>query len=175
MPQRQICKRMKCTSSHILSGAIMKQRGGAAKHLLRGAARERQQQYRLGIDSHLHQPRHAVGERPRLARPRAGNDERWTIHMLHRFELRGVQLLIVLDFEARFIAIGQIRGALQNETLWRNSGSGCADGHLVGHSRTTGIVAGRFPSIVGGLKSGQATFPVPNHESGIYLADNGVE
>jgi hypothetical protein len=54
------------------------------------------------------EPRDAINQRARLARPGAGNDQQWTIAMSHGGELRSVQDLGVLDPEVR--VVGRLRG-----------------------------------------------------------------
>ena len=64
---------------------------GAREHLLRGAAREGEEQDALGRHAALDQVRDAVDERPRLARAGAGDDEQRTVAKL-RGRLFGVEL-----------------------------------------------------------------------------------
>ena len=67
---------------------------GAREHLLRCAARKRQQEYSVGGDAALDQMRDPIDERPGFSGSGAGDDEKWSVHVrrggrLLRVELRG--------------------------------------------------------------------------------------
>jgi hypothetical protein len=88
-----------------LLAARADERRRAPEHLLRGLAREREEQDVPGIHPRLDEPGDAVHERPRLPAARAGDDEDGPVERRRGLELRRVQLARVVDPVAR-------RGAL---------------------------------------------------------------
>ncbi len=64
----------------------------AREHLLRRAPREGEQEDPLGTDAALDQVGHAVDQRARLARPRAGDDEQGAVRMRRGRALRVVEV-----------------------------------------------------------------------------------
>ena len=76
---------------------------GAMQHLLRRAAGEGQQQNRAGRDAALDQPRDPINQRASLARARARDHQQRALAMGHRFVLRGIEHLGVLDAEVALV------------------------------------------------------------------------
>ena len=67
---------------------------GALEHLARGAVGEGQQEDVVRVDALFqHQPRHAVRQRPRLARPRRGDDQHRAVRRRHGAQLLRVEVL----------------------------------------------------------------------------------
>jgi len=77
----------------------------ARQHLVRGAAREREQQDAFGSDAAIDEMRHAIDERPRLARSGARYDEQRTVTVCRRRELFGVQLRAEVARRRRDLAL----------------------------------------------------------------------
>ena len=77
------------------------QRFDTAEHFPCGAIREREQQDSPRRDAEFNQPRHAIRERPRLARTRARNHQQRPAASIHNRTLFGIQLLTVVDERSR--------------------------------------------------------------------------
>ncbi len=71
--------------------------GHAPHHFLGGFVCKRQQQNAIRRHALFQQIRHAISERARLARARAGNHQRRPRQRRHRCALRFVQLRFVVD------------------------------------------------------------------------------
>ena len=78
------------------------QLGDAPHHLARGFVRERQQQNPVGRDALFEQIGDAIRERARLARARAGDDERRAGRRGDGGELLLVEFARVIDLELNF-------------------------------------------------------------------------
>ena len=66
-------------------------------HFTRRLVGEGEQENPPHIDAPINQPRHPIGQCPRLARSRARNDERLAITRRHRAVLLGIQCLAVVN------------------------------------------------------------------------------
>ena len=103
-PQNPSANRMECPCPkrrHILRHKFPHPLG----HLPRGLIGEGQQKNSPHIDAAVDQPRHAIGQRARLAGSRTGDDQRLAITRGHRTVLLGIQCLAVVN--ARGISTGR--------------------------------------------------------------------
>ena len=79
--------------------ALVEQRGGAPQHLARRAAREGEEEDRLGIDAVRDQPGDAGHQRPRLAGAGARHHQVRALERAHRLELRRVEVSLEVELD----------------------------------------------------------------------------